>query len=363
MRRRRIALSGVTVEIETEHDDLARYLAAQFPDGDAARGTPDIAVRVRWTDGPRPTLTPEAVFPGWPADVLVHRHVWTAPGRLLCLRCDDAPEIAIASAPGTPRRFELRFHFTLGAAGWREAAKRALRWRHVPRLRRSRLSTLTYYAVYYPVWWHLEARGAAHPLHAAGVALDGRGLLLAGLPGSGKSTLATALAADGLELLSDNVVLHDGGQIFGCFEPLLLDAATRAGLGPRLPLTPVGRRHQYARDAFHAPHRVGGVPLGAAVVLARGRETRLERLAPRECARLLAAINVAAKEVRRYHVLAALLGLLERDALAHVEARVADLDRLLAGVPCYWLTVREGVPAEATALLRELVGRAKEAAS
>ena len=139
MHRRRIALSGVTVEIETEHDDLARYLAAQFPDGDAARGTPDIAVRVRWTDGPRPTLTPEAVFPGWPADVLVHRHVWTAPGRLLCLQCDDAPEIAIASAPGTPRRFELRFHFTLGAAGWREAAKRALRWRHVPALRRSRL--------------------------------------------------------------------------------------------------------------------------------------------------------------------------------------------------------------------------------
>ena len=42
---------------------------------------------------------------------------------------------------------------------------------------------------------------------------------------------------------------------------------------------------------------------------------------------------------------------------------MADLDRLLAGVPCYWLTVREGVPAEATVLLRELAGRAKEAVS
>src|SRR5213076_3479277 len=117
------------------------------------------------------------------------------------------------------RRFELCFHFGLGSRGWRERLKRAVYRRKLPALRRSRLSTLTYYAVYYPVWWQLEARGAAHPLHAAGVALDGCGLLLAGLPGSGKSTLATALAADGLELLSDNLVLHDGGQIFGCFEP------------------------------------------------------------------------------------------------------------------------------------------------
>jgi len=30
VRRRRIALSGVTVEVDTEHDDLARYLAAQL---------------------------------------------------------------------------------------------------------------------------------------------------------------------------------------------------------------------------------------------------------------------------------------------------------------------------------------------
>jgi hypothetical protein len=360
----RIALAGVTVEVETEHDDFAHYLAAQFPDRLAASGAPDVAVRVRWTDGPAATLTPAEVFPSWPAETRLDRHVWTAPGRLLCLQCDDAPQIAIASAPGAPRRFELRFHFTLGATGWRETAKRALRWRRVARLRRNWLSTLTYYAVYYPAWWHLEARGAAHPLHAAGVALDGHGLLLAGLPGSGKSTLATSfLGTPGAELLSDNVLLHDTRRLLGCFEPLLLDATTRAALPAGIPLTPVGRRHQYERDAFFVPHRVSGVPLGAAVVLARGRETRLERLAPRECARLVLAVNEAAKEVRRYHVLAAILGLLERDALVHVEERIADLDRLLAGVPCYGLTVREGAPAEATALLRDLAAGAREAAS
>jgi hypothetical protein len=361
--RQRIELCGVSVDVETDHAELASYLAGQFAPCTASE-PPDVAVRVRWTDGPRADLTPRAVFPDWPADTRVDRHVWLGPGTVLCLRQDDAPQIAIASRPGSPRRLELRFHFSLDAEGWRETAKRLVRWRRLATLRRARLSTLTYYAVYYPVWWHLESRGLAHPLHAAGVALDGRALLLGGLPGCGKSTVATALlGVPGAELLSDNVVLHDGAELHGCFEPLLLDAASRAALADHAGATPLGRRHQYARDAYALPHRTGGVPLAAAVLIARGYATRLTRLPAGECARLLLVANEAAKEVRRYHVLAALLALAERDGLAHLEQRIAHLDRFLAGVPCYWLDVREGAPAEATAALRELAAAAREAAS
>jgi hypothetical protein len=362
--RQRIELCGVSVEVTTDHAELGSYLATQFPPCSAS-APPDVAVHVRWTDGPRADPTPHAVFPDWPAETRVDRHVWLGAGTVLCLRQDDAPQIAIASRPtGLPRRFELRFHFSLDAEGWRETAKRLVRWRRLATLRRARLSTLTYYAVYYPVWWHLESRGLAHPLHAAGVALDGRALLLGGLPGCGKSTVATALlGVPGAELLSDNVVLHDGAELHGCFEPLLLDAASRAALADHVGVTPLGRRHQYARDAYALPHRTGGVPLAAAVVVARGRATRLTRLAATECARLLLAANEAAKEVRRYHVLTALLALAERDALGHLEQRIAHLDRLLARVPCYWLEVREGAPAEATAALRDLAATAREAAS
>jgi hypothetical protein len=362
---RRIELCGVSVDVETDHAEFEHYLEGQFPRGDAAASrAADLAVRVRWTEGGRDEVSPEAVFPGWPVPTRIHRYVFAGAGRVICLEMDDAPEIALASATGTPRRFELRYHFSLGAPGWRESAKRALRWRRIPALRRRRLSTLAYYAIYYTVWWHLEAQGLAHPLHAAAVAIDGRGLLLAGLPGCGKSTLAASfLGAPRAELLSDNVVLHDGAQIFGCFEPLLLDAATRDRLTERVPIEAVGRRHQYARDAFHAPHREGGVPLGAAVMLARGRETRLERLPARECARLLLAANEGAKEIRRYHVLASLLAIVERDGLRHLDQRLAHLDALLGGVPCYWLEVREGAPAEGIGVLRELAGTAREAAS
>src|SRR5437773_6486597 len=124
MGSRRVNLCGVAIDVETEHEDFGRYLEAQFPDAAPAENPPDIAVRVRWTEGVRAELTPEVVFPGWPADVRIDRHVWLAERAVLCLRADDAPQIAIAGAPGAPRRFEVRFHFSLDAAGWRASAKR-----------------------------------------------------------------------------------------------------------------------------------------------------------------------------------------------------------------------------------------------
>ena len=45
-----------------------------------------------------------------------------------------------------------------------------------------------------------------------------------------------------------------------------------------------------------------------------------------------------------------------------LEQRIAHLDRLLAGVPCWWLEVRDGAPEEGIMMLRELMGAAREAA-
>jgi len=52
----------------------------------------------------------------------------------------------------------------------------------------------------------LLKRRRLFPLHAAGLALDGRGVLLAGTSGAGKSTLSVALARAGFSFLSDDTV-------------------------------------------------------------------------------------------------------------------------------------------------------------
>jgi hypothetical protein len=49
-------------------------------------------------------------------------------------------------------------------------------------------------------------RRSLYPLHAAGLALDGQGVLLAGTSGAGKSTLSVALARGGFSFLSDDTV-------------------------------------------------------------------------------------------------------------------------------------------------------------
>ena len=65
----------------------ARYVADQFPDPVATDRTPDIVVRVRWTEGGFTELTPVAVFPRWPAEA-----VWTAEAALELAR--DSSELA-----------------------------------------------------------------------------------------------------------------------------------------------------------------------------------------------------------------------------------------------------------------------------
>jgi hypothetical protein len=56
------------------------------------------------------------------------------------------------------------------------------------------------------VLMELLKRRGLYSLHAAGLALDGQGVLLAGTSGAGKSTLSVALARDGFSFLSDDTV-------------------------------------------------------------------------------------------------------------------------------------------------------------
>jgi hypothetical protein len=106
-------------------------------------------------------------------------------------------------------------------------------------------------------------------LHASGVVLDGRAVLLTGSPGAGKSSLAAALVRAGGRLLSDDAValaLTDGALIAHAGSVALqlrtaeherLSAEDRAVLGR--PAGSIDGKYRYVSAGAPAPAPLGGV--------------------------------------------------------------------------------------------------------
>lgn len=95
-----------------------------------------------------------------------------------------------------------------------------------------------------PLWFAGLASRGQHPVHAAGVVIGGRGVLVLGTSGAGKSTLAYHLASAGAPFLSDDTVFVSGPP------PRV------AGVGERIRLRNPGR-HPEAQGVAQPDGRLG----------------------------------------------------------------------------------------------------------
>ena len=177
------------------------------------------------------------------------------------------------------------------------------------------------------------------PLHAAGLALRGQGVLIPGTSGAGKSTTSVALVRAGFDFLADDTVFLTStpGGIWVAGFPDEVDVTERTvAMVPELghlagsPLSPGRDKHSFrAQDVFGVMPLEGCRPafLIAPQVTA-GSGSVLEQLAPSK----------------------ALVGLLPNVLLTEPRATKAHLDMLAAlveSVPC--LTLRVGSDLEAAA--------------
>lgn len=140
-----------------------------------------------------------------------------------------------------------------------------------------------------PLLLFLATRRGRTPVHASGVMIGDRVMVLAGPSSSGKSTLAVAATARGLPILSDDTlyVEHGAGlRVWGIPRPIHVfpNDAPPGNHETRLRGGKIKQAIPIARGARHAERT-------ALIVLARGDVLALDAIAPGEAASLLADLE------------------------------------------------------------------------
>lgn len=197
-------------------------------------------------------------------------------------------------------------------------------------------------------------------MHASGVVLDGRAVLLMGPAGAGKSSLAAALLRAGAELLSDDVValaLSDGTLLAHAGSMALqLRAAEHERLSAR-ERTALGRPAGTVEDKrrYVSGEAPDAAPLGCVFLLERSaREPAVERLAAVDPFELIAStFNLSVRTPARLRRQLDVVSAIASSGLAHrlrvqpgVDAtRLATIiQEYLASVDVPSELVRSGAP-------------------
>lgn len=330
-------LAGAELRFETDSPELARYADRHMDPlrADVSRA-PSVTSVLRWHEGQPPAR--KAVRVDLERCLRVDRDLYVGDDRLFWLRVDDLRDLHLRFRWDNSRlHVEGDFYFRVGSGGVSDRLRRLMSPGRIDAMRRRRFTTLVYYMVYYPCWWWLEQVRDLHPIHAAGVEIDGRLILIAGASGVGKSTLSVALAAQPTaRFLSDSFVLQAGVDVCAVPEPVLLDEWSRQWLGPAMrTLEAIDYPYVLDRRGYQFPPARRATSGRAALLVfpRRSPEAYVRRLSPDQGHQRLSAADMIINDLRRYFAFGAVLEHLVPGGL--VAHREANLARLTAEIPSY----------------------------
>lgn len=208
------SLSGTTVVLSTNQESFLIYCREHF--GDACSATPvdaaEVEVEARFQPATAPP--PLADYADWDA---CSRGFRARGDSLIWWPQRRCPHLELLSR-WNGGRLTCRARLIAATPPQEEAALR-----RDARRRAAAYRPFTFFLFYFPVlWWQAVVLRRA-PLHAAAAARQDRAVLFVGAAGCGKSTLALLLSSlPGWSLLSENLCLTDGAQLWACREPTVL---------------------------------------------------------------------------------------------------------------------------------------------
>jgi hypothetical protein len=180
------------------------------------------------------------------------------------------------------------------------------------------------------------------PVHAAGVARDGRAILAVGTTGAGKTSMAIACALAGWEYLGDDAVMVRGesGEVAGLYG----SARLRADMFDRFPRAMSASR-AVSDDSGEPKAEIDMTVLGC---LGAGVAEVAAIVLPRRTGNPRARIEPASRSLALY----ALMSAAAQSILGDEASTFAKLARLVEKAPAYVLDPGEDASAVADALLR-----------
>lgn len=204
---------------------------------------------------------------------------------------------------------------------------------------------LHYYLILIPFFYYLEYFNGLFLLHASAIEFNGKGILLSGLGGIGKSTFSLGtLHLKGTKFISDNLIFYNDKKIYSCPEPIALDNKSIEIIsGVKKCLIPADIKYSHNRIWYHVKPEVTVIETIPKYLfwLQWGNENKIIPIDKESCIKNLYQINLLAKEVREYYILAAAMNLAFPSPKSLNDFNNI-LSSLLSKVDCYILQFKPG---------------------
>ena len=348
-----VEMQGVRLQLRSECQDLIDYVPLHLPDHIVEGGDAKITIDVQWREGKK--AEPLMTFAGQEKLDRIGKRLLSGPNSLVWTDTLRMKNLVL--------RFELLDdHLHIDAIyHYNPRQKKA---EEQPNYRFRKMFSLMSWFVYMPMAWYLEHFRGLYLMHASGLDLNGRGVIIGGVGGVGKTTTGVSLLAQGARLVSENLIFHDDKRLYSCYEPIRIDDNSVEILGERRDILtvaqiPEGSNHKNLYQVDRSKAVVEEVA-AAALFLPRFTSTGFVRpLQLETCMERLIAFNDLTREVNDYYWFAATLNVLWPTPRS-LQKRAETLQSLLQGISLWELGIdrRQGITPVVQAIQERVLAEA-----
>ena len=272
----------------------------------------------------------------------ISRNIWIGESQILITE--------IERFPGLKLRITLESHILMVDAFLEDTNPNSMRkllksWLVKNRYNHLKYIGLVYYLIYLPFLYYMERFRNLFLIHAGAVEFQGQGIILAGLGGVGKSTFSLgSMNVASCKFLSDNIIFHNETTIYPLPEPIALDSSSKEFIGnAEKHLQPINIPSSHNRMYYHVrPDYCCSAAIPKSIFwLQWGEANEIKPLAKDDCIKGILKINLLAKELREYYILAAAIDLAFPQPLSSA-AYIESLSSLISTLNCYTLQIKPG---------------------